>query len=129
MRALLLLDERSEVAILLDTLIAVEAAQVLRHGDQGRFGVDDAHALVRCDDGEGPLHVRVRDAVVVLVEADIRSLSDAHLEALFDRKFIRGDGDHRRPVLDECRFDGLVLLVGHAPLAGNSRRTTRVLAR
>src|SRR5207247_7040804 len=43
--------------------------------------------------------------------------SDAHREAFFDWKLVGGELDHRRLVVEEGLRDGLVLLIGDAPLA------------
>jgi hypothetical protein len=56
------------VALLFDTLIAIEGARMVGEHDVGCLRVDDAHAFVAGDDGKTPLHVGVRHAVIVLVE-------------------------------------------------------------
>jgi hypothetical protein len=112
-----LFDERAQVSFLLDALVAIEGAPVVGEYLRGHLRIDDAHALIGRHDGEIPLHVRVGDAVVVLVEAQVRRLPDPHFEPFLDRKLVRRERDHRRLVLEKSSGDRLLLLVEHPALA------------
>ena len=107
------------MTILLDPLVAVEGARMVREHGIGCLGVDDAHAFVARDHRQISLHVGVRHAVVVLVEAEIRSLADPYLEAFVDGEFVLREDNHERFVLGEGLDHRLVLLVGDLPLEGD----------
>ena len=73
-RAMLGGGERGQVRLGLDALAAVVRAGVAR---DLRHPVQDAHLMFRGDEGEGPPNQRVRDRVVVAVEAQVGSLAGA----------------------------------------------------
>ena len=61
----------------------------------------------------------MRHAVVVLVEAYVRRLADAHREGLLDRKVVSGKPDHLRALVQERRLTRGLSRVGHLALLGD----------
>ena len=64
--------ERREVSLVLELLASIVGARVT--GDLAR-PIEHAHERLGCDDGEHLAHMRVRDGVIVSVEADVRGFA------------------------------------------------------
>ena len=94
MRAVLLGDERGEVGVVLDALPAIVGAGMARD-----FGaaVQDPHLVFSGDEGERAADERVRDRVVVAIEADIGGLAgaDGAQEVAGERMLGAGSGNSR----------------------------------
>ncbi len=76
---MLFLAQGLDVSGVFEGLSGLQAARV---DGKDLLCVADPDGLVRSKDGQRTPHRRVRDRVVVFVEADIGSLADADLDAL-----------------------------------------------
>ena len=117
-RAALLLDERAQVPLVLDALVAIEGAAMVGEHRLGRLGVDDAHALVGRDDRERS----AARACAGRCSRSCRSGRRASCRRAPPRAPRPGNSSSASGiigglVLDEGLGDGLVLLVGDPPLA------------
>src|SRR5512135_63574 len=119
MRAPFLFDERLQMVGLFDALVAIVASLMIRQYVHGLFGVDDTDSVLARDHHEPALHMRVRHAVVVLVEAHVRRLPYADLEPLLGWKLVARQLDHLRPFLEKGFLDGPGLRVGYATVSGD----------
>ena len=101
--------ECGEMPLLLDLLACVVRASVTSNLDRT---VEHAHDGIRRDDREWLAHVRMRDRVVVSVEADIGCLprrDDAHE---IGRRRVLGQREETRSFLDEGITDEATIGVG-----------------
>ena len=121
-RAMLGGGERGQVRLGLDALAAVVRAGVAR---DLRHPVQDAHLMFRGDEGEGPPNQRVRDRVVVAVEAQVGSLAGAGRADEVARKRMRGQWQQARPFLVQRVADVAAgRIAGHGRVDARCRRST-----
>ena len=108
-------DEALDMGRVLELRAAIEAAPM--RGDQ-LSGVEDTHGVQRGQHQQGAVGVRVRDRVVVPVEAHVRGLARAHLEALFARERVGGQSEQIGPLLFEDFAHAAAALFRAGPLSG-----------
>ena len=101
----------------LDLRAAVVAARMA--GEHLR-AIDDAHLVRVGEHRQRAANVRVRDGVVVQVEADIRRLADLDRDALEQRRRIVGQRQQMRRFLGEHLAHAAVRFVGTAPVGGQA---------
>ena len=93
-------DEGLDMGLDFDLRIAVETA---RMRGEHVTAVEDAHGVERSEHGERAAHVRVGYRVVVQIEARVRGLAHAHLDALLGRERVLGQSKQTRLLLGEDR--------------------------
>ena len=122
----LLGDQRREMRVVFDALLAIIAARVAR--DLGR-AIEEAHEVFGGDEREGPTHERVRDRVVVAIEADVGRLPGADGAEEVARKGCSGSGKQARLLLGQRLGHALLAAVRHGPRmrdVGDPARQLRV---
>ena len=107
------LDQRGQMGGVLDDGAGVVAAHMARHL---RAAVEDAHGGRIGEQRDGAPHERVRQRVLIAVEGEVRLLARARRADQRGLERVRGHGQQHALLLGEDRGDGLVALLGMAPL-------------
>ena len=82
--------ERLDVGGVFDLASPVERAPM---GGEHGPGVEDAHGVEGCRDGEGACDVTMGNGVIVAIEPEVGSLSDMDFDSLLARERIVGERD------------------------------------
>ena len=101
--------ERREMSLVLNLLACVVRASVASDLDGP---IEHAHHDLRRDEREGPPHVRVRDGIVVSVEADIRCLPRRDGAYEVGRSGVLGQREKTRSLQDERVADEATVGIG-----------------
>ena len=108
----LLGDQRREMRVVFDALLAIIAARVAR--DLGR-ALEEAHEVFGGDEGEGSTHEPVRDRVVVAIEADVGRLAGADGAEEVAAEGMLGERQQARLLLRQRLGHALLSAVRHGP--------------
>jgi hypothetical protein len=117
-RMALALLESLEVTRVLDLEPAREGAFVVSDLE---VAVEDAGGEEVGNDDQGPLPVRMRNGVVVAIEADVEGLADVDFDPLVTGEGLVGERAECRAVALESSGDRVAAVLGPAPFAGDRR--------